>query len=354
MSMLKRISLATAALLVAGSAMATNFRGADQVYVPAAGHFSGASGTFISDVFVTNLSTTDTVTVSVIYATGNQGTQQSFPNLFDLAPKERREFVDFVATPTSQGGLGLTTAFGQLIFNGCKKGTDCGPATQDPTTGFSPNFRPISVETRVYSIPAGAALSDNPPPLTNGQLFTGFPWYNFVSQDQAANNLDKVFVTGLRQTGAPGTRGTYRSNIGVVNASQYSSTTMVITLFDGKTGAQLGQATVGLGPLGQAQPGLTALFPNVNFTTNGTNLWAEISQINSTAVGTVPDSCKPNGCPAFFAYGSVLDNGSGDATTLEPQYEIPLTDAAIACIYPTNAATSNCKGGKTIRRAVAH
>ena len=59
----KKLAVA-AAMLVAGSAFASNFRAADQVYVPVAGHAAGGSGTFISDVFLSNLST-DPVTVTV-------------------------------------------------------------------------------------------------------------------------------------------------------------------------------------------------------------------------------------------------------------------------------------------------
>ena len=41
------------------------------------------------------------------------------------------------------------------------------------------------------------------------------------------------------------------------------------------------------------------------------------SDSNSTAInGSVPATCE-RGCPAFLAYGSVLDNISGDATTME-------------------------------------
>ena len=60
----------------------------------------------------------------------------------------------------------------------------------------------------------------------------------------------------------------------------------------------------------------------------------------------------PTGCPAFFAYGSVLDNQTNDPTTLEPQYLQPLTNNAITCIYSPDVAA--CKSGTTIHRAVKH
>ena len=352
MSKLRFIGFAAIFVLCAASAMATNFRAADQVYVPAVIHAVGSSGTFLSDLFVSNL-TTDSVAVSVIYCPQAQAggcggsTSQTFANLLTLAPGERRELIDFVALPQSQGGLGLTSGFGQIVLNGCKSGTSCGADTQD-ANGVSQNFRNISVESRVYSIPPGTSLSANPP--TTGQLFSGYPWYNFVSQEQAANGLDKVFVTGIRQTGAAGTAGTYRSNIGLVNASQFSVTTMVVKLFN-PTGTQVGsQYSVQLGPLGSAQVSLGVAFPGAS----GTGFWVTVEQQNSAATADAPAACAPpnsNGCPAFFAYGSVLDNVSGDATTLEPQYLKALTDAQIACIYPApNQAV--CKGTPVMRRVV--
>src|SRR5258708_125796 len=152
----KKTVVAVAILLVACSAMASNFRAADQVYVPAAGHLAGASGTFISDIFISNL-TDDSVTVPVILASGTGGAQTPFANLFTLNPRERRELIDFVATATPNG-LGLSgNQFGQIIFNGCQASKDCGASTQD-ANGVSPFFRNISVESPIYPIPAGTAL----------------------------------------------------------------------------------------------------------------------------------------------------------------------------------------------------
>src|ERR1700674_666339 len=158
--MVKVKSVVTAAIMLcAAGAMANNFRVADQVYVPAAAHAVGASGTFISDVFISNLST-DSVAVTVLYGSTPTGTLQSFGTvaspLLTLAPNERREIPDFMATPVAQGGLGLASAFGQLIFNACKAGGNCTVGScpgGDTTQGTCPDFRPISVETRVFSIP---------------------------------------------------------------------------------------------------------------------------------------------------------------------------------------------------------
>lgn len=335
-------ALTVAVMLVASAAMASNFRAADQVYVPAAGHLSGSSGTFISDLYISNMSA-DPVSVSVIYASGPTGTVQNFNNSITLAANERREMKDFFVNT-----LGLSSGFGQLIFNACKQGGNCNVTTcPGGSTGECPDFRPISVESRIYSIPAGSNPATAP---TTGQLFSGFPWYNFVSSDAAPVGLDSVEITGLRNTGGAGTAGTYRSNIGLVNASQYSTTTLQVKLLDGATGNQIGTTfNQTLAPLGQVQPSISSMFPSFTGST-ATNAYVLVSQTNTVPTSDASANGCSDGCPAFFAYGSVLDNLSGDATTLEPQFLHPLTDVAINCIY--NA--TGCKGAFNLHRAVAH
>lgn len=319
----KKLGVAVVILLIAVGASASNFRGADQVYVPVAGHTAGSSGTFISDVWVSNLSDS-TVQVSVIFSAGTAGTQQEFKNVITLAPRERKEFIDFFP-----GTLGLASGFGQLIFNACRSGGDCSAANQD-SFGFSPDFRDITVQSRIYSIPVGTTLNQTPTPDTQGQDMPGIPWYHYVTSLQAANGLDKVFITGIRATGVTNQKGTYRCNIGLVNASQYSTTTIVAKLFNGATGTQIGSNfNVTLAPLGHTQPGISAMFPGFV----GTNAYVTIEQTANTPTGSdVPSTCV-EGCPGFLAYGSVLDNGSGDATTLEAQYQKALTPEAVVAIY---------------------
>src|SRR5450631_3423127 len=103
----KQLGVAAAIALFATAAMASNFRAADQVYVPAAGHIVGASATFVSDLFISNLSD-DSIDVSIIFSTGTSGTQTNFPKKLQLLPRERRELLDFMSNT-----LGLTSAFGQ-------------------------------------------------------------------------------------------------------------------------------------------------------------------------------------------------------------------------------------------------
>jgi hypothetical protein len=339
---MKKLTVAAALTLFAAGAYASNFRGADQVYLPVAGHAPGSSGTFISDVYISNLDLDEEVKVSVIYqpfganlpADNSVGTE--FKDIITLRAGERKEYKDFFRSANiAQNG------FGQIIFNACVSGKSCGPETQDQN-GFSENFRPISVESRIYQV------TNARPTETTGQLFSGIPWYNFVSQLQSGVGLDKIFITGITQTGTAGQVGTFRTNIGLVNASQYSTTTLVVKLYQGTLSEtdKKGEAQVLLAPLGNVQPGITSLFPGM---TPGGNYFVTVEQRNSEAFGSnVPSGCLPLGCPAFLAYGSVLDNLSGDATTLEPQYLKELDANAINVIYPM-------QGGKpSAKRAVRH
>jgi len=339
-----KFGVVVAVMLCAAGAFASNFRVADQVYVPAAGHIA-SSRTFLTDVYISNV-TDDSVDVSVMFIDGS-GIQQFKPGQngysLTLAPRERREMVDFIAAPKAQGGLALgippaNGVLGQLVFNGCKAGQDCTP---DPASGENPNFRDISVETRIYSVDNANASTPTTAP-SNGQLFAGLPWYSYVSSDSSAAGLDKVFITGLRNTGLAGQTGTYRTNLGVANASQFSTTTLLLKLFDGKTGVQIGSdKTITLGPLQISQPGVGALFTPFTGTT-ATNAYVTIEQVATATLPTsdaVANGCA-DGCPAFFAWGSLLDNFTGDAITLEAQYFKKLTTEQVQCIY-----NLTCKGG---------
>jgi hypothetical protein len=335
----KQLGVAAAIVLFAGAAMASNFRAADQVYVPAAGHISSASATFVSDVFISNLSD-DSVDISVIYATGGLSgapvTQTPFPKVLTLLPRERRELRDFM-----KNTLNLSSSLGQLIFNACKAGADCTP---DPTTGLNANYRNISVESRIFSVALNADPTTAP---TTGQLLSGIPWYNFVSETALGAGLDKIFITGVRNTAQ------YRTNVGLVNASQFSTTTITAKLFNGATGVQIGSdANFTLSPLGWTQPSVTTLFPAFTQLPTSTNAYITFQQSGTQPTADAAANGCSNGCPAFFAYGSSLDNQTNDPTTLEPQYLQPLTNNAITCIYSPDVAA--CKSGTTIHRAVKH
>jgi hypothetical protein len=342
---MKKLGIAAALILCAFSASASNFRAADQVYVPVAGHTGGQSGQFISDAYISNLSG-DSVDVSIIYVPRDTNAGGAAPKNLEeirgritLRPYERKEYLDIF-----EDTLGKANAIGMLIFNGCKAGLSCGTDTQDPNTGDSPNFRPISVETRIYQV------TPQRPTETTGQLFSGIPWYNFVSRLQSNVDLDKVFITGLTNNGTVGQAGTFRANIGVVNASEWSTTDIVLTLYQGTLSDADKKATkvVNLGPLGNQIFAFDDLFRDgANNPIRGTNFFVTVAQQGGGATNNPPEGCV-DGCPAFLAYGSVLDNLSGDATTMESQYLVPISQQVLDVLYPVGS------GKKRVRRTARH
>lgn len=348
------VTAAALLLLVAGNAAASNFRAADQVYIPAAGHFDASGGTFISDVTIQNMSA-DPVTVSVIYTQSSfadlgatRKTPQYFNDRITLQPFERRDIRNFMS---SAQGLNIPKGtdgivFGTLVFNACRTGSATGCRSGQDEFGNHPDYRNIAVSSRIYFSGPNANTVG-----TFAQFFPGIPWYNYVSLKAAqapAGNLARVVIAGLANNGSG--PGTFRSNLGVMNASQYSTTTLRLQLFQGASTTALSTRDITLGPLNHVQGSVGALFGppfgTVPSGDSGNNLWVRIEQVSSTAEPGVPSTCADGGCPGFLAYGALLDNVSSDPVTLEAIYEQPLSEGALEGIYGSGA-------GKTIyRRAV--
>src|SRR5438067_13100251 len=103
--------VAAAMVLVAFGAMASNFRTADQVYVPIAGHIQGGSALFVSDIFISNM-VNEPVQVSIIYGPQNgKGAFTKFANRITLAANERKEFIDFFPAVLPE----ISNPFGLLV-----------------------------------------------------------------------------------------------------------------------------------------------------------------------------------------------------------------------------------------------
>ncbi|HUP45674.1 MAG TPA: hypothetical protein VM779_09195 [Thermoanaerobaculia bacterium] len=347
MSRVKQFAMAAALVLIASGAMASSFRVADQVYIPVAGHINASGGTFISDVVVANMSS-QPVTVSVIFTPTStfdraDKAPQYFNDMFTLQANERREFRDFIsaAAPNGLGKAPGLESFGSLIFNGCLAGSATACRSGQDEFGDHPDYRDLSVTSRIYFAGPNAATLG-----TTAQFFPGIPWYNYVSMLAAGapvGNLGIVTINGLSQTGGPGTGGTFRGNVGLMNASQYSRTTLRLRLYQGSNPSPIGEANVELGPLNHIQGNLTDLFQGLQSGPSATNLYVTVEQIGSTAVNA-PLTCQPEGCPGFLAYGALLDNLSADPVTLEAIYLAPLYNA-LEAIYGQSA-------GKPVARRI--
>ena len=309
MSILKRLSLGVLTTLAFASVVsASSFRAADIIYLPAVARAAGAGGSFFkTDVTISNVSSSPVI-VSIAYApTGggdNSGVTNTLVNLPVLQPGERREIVDIASSVLNRGGDGVVTN-GYLIFFACRQGGNC--SNCDTNSG---DCLLITVQGRIYN-----SKSDG---SSFGQSFPGIPWYNYVAVTSSDRGLDKVFIAGLRNSGSPGVSG-FRSNIGIVNASQFSKTVIRVKLFN-NTGTQLGSIDQTLEPLGHIQ------FPatNISSTFSGDG-FVTLEQVSVTPAPGQTDSN-----PGFMAYGSLLDNITSDPTTLEATYNVVMP---FDCIY---------------------
>jgi len=312
---MKRQALLFVCLALALPLSANNFRVADVVYLPTAGRVS----VFNTDVFLSNPNA-ERVSVSVAFAptdtADNSGVIASARTLAVLEPGERRAIANPMAI------FGLENALGQLIFFGCREGApecDCADAPGD--------CRGISVEARIYATstncPNGAAA------CTTGQLFSGLPWYAYAARD-SASGYDRVFIAGIRQSSG------FRTNIGLINASQFSSTELTLTLFDAH-GVPIGAPrAITLGPLGHLQRKIGQLVAE-GAAFEGT-AWALVEQTGVTPTAAAAANGCADGCPGFFAYGSLLDNATNDPTTLEAQFFGSLTTGQLGCIFASAQA----------------
>lgn len=299
-------------LMLASVASASTFRAADIVYLPAVARLQGAAGAFFkTDVTIVN-TTTSRVVVQVAYVEGS-GDNSAAPNtlitLPTFLPGERRELIDI-----ARSTLNRDSANGYLIFFSCREGGHCTSCDTNAADCLN-----IAVQGRIYNDTSGG---------TFGQSFPGIPWYSYAAFTSTAQGTDRLSINGVRNN------ADYRTNIGLVNASQFSSTILRLRVFN-STGAQVGEMDQTLGPLGRIQFPVTQIA--AGFSGDG---YVTVEQLSATATPGQSDAM-----PGFFAYGSLLDNRTSDPTTLEAQFNVPLP---FDCVYGSSAGTPQ---RRMIRRA---
>lgn len=325
------LAVGLAVVLVAGGLYASNFRVADTVYMLGAIYSQGATAFYDTDAVVWNPNDVS-VDVQVAYMPTGNVDNRNLTNVKSVGtiPAHGVLELDHIVKDT----FGISSGFGHLLFFSCKTGGDCSNCDSNPA-----DCAGIAVEGRVYSFNPNVGTDSTR--ATSGQLFNGYPWFSYASTDESARGLDQIWIMGLRQDGLPPSVTTgYHTNIGLVNSSQFSSTTLRVTLYNDSDGSQYGTPyQITLNPLGHVQIGLAgnaqSMFPN--FTGRG---YVKVEQIAFTPTG---DPDYPDGAPGFFAYGAAIDNQTSDPTTLEPIF--PTSD-------PYLQVFAAGKGSTTTRSAV--
>ncbi|HEX3577908.1 MAG TPA: hypothetical protein VHY33_05020, partial [Thermoanaerobaculia bacterium] len=131
--------------------------------------------------------------------------------------------------------------------------------------------------------------------LASGPIVTSRTYITTDNGGTYGQSIDPVtsfgndsFVPGLRSDAS------FRSNVGFVNGGDTQLTITTTLLSD--TGAVLGTTQIGLSPRSQLQYGIGALFPAAN----------------TPRAGTLTLLAHVDGPANLFAYGSIIDNASGD------------------------------------------
>jgi hypothetical protein len=220
-----------------------------ELVIPAVGRAPGIGGTFWrSDVTLFNPGLT-TIAVSLRYLAAGQDNRNATPQTFTVPPSRTVVIADVAQV------MGVTSGSGALrvSWNGAS-----GPI----------------VTSRTYT-------------TANGTTADGGGTYG-QSIDPVASFANDSFVPGLRADSS------FRSNVGFVNGGDSAMTITATLLSD--SGAVIGTTQVGLAPRSQVQYAIGALFPAAN----------------TPRAGTLTLIAHADGSPSLFAYGSIVDNASGD------------------------------------------
>jgi len=289
----------------------------EQLHIPYVVH----SAPYFTDLTLTNL-TTDRVSISYTFRSANS--HDADPN----APQElRRADVRYLnprqSLTVEVGEIGISGQ-GQLVVHACKEFIPCGDIidqTSDPTNprvlqNFNPAaIRKVSASVRIYSMSASGG--------TRGDSMAAIPWYALPGLD-GAPGMDHVQIVGIRSDGH------YTTQIGLNNASSYSSTMLTVILHDG-SGAERGRRwTETLGPFESVKRSAEGMFGADAFAANRLNrtaatqsAWVEVQQTvvtpNELAARTV--GCE-SGCPRFYAWASVTDSKSLDFSIVASSFEM--------------------------------
>lgn len=129
----------------------------------------------------------------------------------------------------------------------------------------------------------------------SGPIVTSRTYTTTVGGGTYGQSIDPV-TTFANDSYVPGLRSdsSFRSNVGFVNGGDAPMTVTATLLSD--SGGVLGTTQVGLAPRSQVQYAVGALFPAAN----------------NPRAGTLTLVAHADGSPNLFAYGSIIDNASGD------------------------------------------
>jgi hypothetical protein len=343
-------------LLVVASPVAASFWASDLIYLPAAAHTDGASGSqWRTDLYLTNVDSVPIDVMMVYLPSGTGGNSSVFTDRTRwLGGREEDGFGyinEALADIQPNGTVVLEDVIGEYWADQ-EEVSDLGgmvlfayeaDSLEDDGTRV---FRNAVLMSRTYN--QTTILLDDPNShggvrqvdATYGQTIPGVPWYNLADPAAVSEDTDFSFyiLTGGIQNDE------FRYNVGILNASD-PQTSITVSLqpfrpsgepFPDLEGNPLVSVQV-ISPLGHLQ------LNEVLLTSFGIAA-AEQVMIKVGFVGWTSSGTDP--IPAFATYGSVIDDRSNDPTTILQSFAYPYD---VECVWPDSDGES---GVRKSRRGV--
>ena len=346
-----------AALLVAAPAMAS-FQAADLIYIPAVAQTTGSgSSTWKTDIYLTNVDE-EPIDVAMVYLPSGLVSNTSYfvdrtywlggreddgfgfidETLKDIPPNGTVVLRDVVGEHwVDQYGL---NGMGAMVVFAYEADT-----LEDDGTRV---YRNAIANARIYNDttlwerdPDGHGFVEKP--VTFGQQMPGVAWYNLADPAAIGEDFDFTFMilTGGEQT------ADYRYNLGLLNASDpQTQITVSLQPFQANGEPFLddeGEPLIAL----QNVPILAHLQWYRVFKT----IWDidEVEQAMIKVSFVAWTSTAPDPVPALITYGSLIDEGSGDPTTIMGSFADPYD---IDCMWNGGGTPVTPKAGRISRRPV--
>jgi hypothetical protein len=328
-------------MLCAASPAAASFWASDLIYLPAAAHTDGSAGShWRTDLYVTNVDSAP-IDVMVVYLPsglvnnssvftdrsrwlgGREADGFGYVNeaLADIQPNGTVVLQDVLGEywMAEAEGVGLG---GMIIFAyEADSLEDDGSRTLRNAVVMSRTYNETTILLDDPDAHGGSVEED----VTYGQTIPGVPWYDLADPAAVSDEADFSFyiLTGGIQN------DDFRYNVGILNASDpQTSITLSLQPFrpNGEPFPDLAGnpivTVVQVPPLAHVQ--YNEILRNTFGLGAAEQVMIKVAFLGWTSTGTDP-------IPAFATYGSVVDNGSNDPTTILASFTSPYD---VECVWP--------------------
>lgn len=288
---MKGVAAACAFLLLAPAAARGAFRASDQGVVVAAARIPGLFGaSWSTDVSIFNPGAVPAAADFVFLPTGGGDNTAALAEVAHIAPIAPGQTL--TVTDALENLFGLSAGAGALYYFGS-------------VDGQSGLIAPLLVSARVVT-PSIGGEARMPEP--------GLPFYDEANPKASATGADQHILTGLAEDAAS------RSNVGVFNGSDPSTSIVVSLEFLDSSGAPAGTIDLPLPPLAHVQLGRVL----ASLGKTGRDFSAIVKLVSLTSSSPAPRAY-------FFAYGVVIANDTNLAEFVEPAYR---GVEPVDCIFP--------------------